>query len=245
MAIKGGLERFEFVKDHISPGDVLARSSSPYYKSKDSDQKITPETVEAFKALGITHVISSNHEANNPVIKQALADAGIAYTPLPVEDFKPATQEDFKKGWEAFVKHRGTGGTLVWCGYGWGRTGTMVSALQMYASHERGKLGTWTNSDYTRNHVETDDQKKVLNALQEQLRATPLAAPTKAETTALMAGSFEGLNCVAILAGLLSKEDTSERSRMRDIATLRRRQGISQELPTDQITAFTDLCTLL
>ncbi|OAA76559.1 protein-tyrosine phosphatase [Akanthomyces lecanii RCEF 1005] len=224
-AEKGGLQEFQFVRDHMSPGDVLARSSSPYYDGNDSDQKITPETIEIFKKYGITHVISANHEANNEAIKKALADAGIAYTPLPVEDFHAATAEDFQQGWEAFVRHRGTGGTLLWCGAGFGRTGTMISALQMYAQHERGHLGTWTHADYERNHVEEPVQEEALNALQERLRAQPLPATTEEETTSLLAGNFDQLNCVAILATLLSRMHISERSMFRDVATLSRRQA--------------------
>lgn len=90
-AERGGLQEFPFVRDNMSPGDVLARSSSPYYGGNDSDQKITPETIEVFKKYDITHVISANHEANDEAIKKALEDAGIAYTPLPVEDFHAAT----------------------------------------------------------------------------------------------------------------------------------------------------------
>lgn len=104
----------------------------------------------------------------------------------------------------------------------------------MYAQHERGQLGTWTHADYERNHVEEPVQEEALNALQERLRAQPLPATTEEETTSLLAGNFDQLNCVAILATLLSRMHISERSMLRDVATLSRRQGIAQKLLSDR-----------
>lgn len=173
-AEEGGLYRFEIVKEYIAPGDLLARSSAPYYHGSDSDQKITDETIAFFKESGITHVISLNSQANAEDMKTALATAGIAYTPRPVEDFHTLTPEDFQQGWESFVQHRN--GTLVWCGYGHGRTGTMVSGLQMQAQHERGESLEWIAGDYGKNHVETPEQEAALDALQKRLRDAPVSA---------------------------------------------------------------------
>ncbi|ATY66188.1 galactonate dehydratase [Cordyceps militaris] len=183
-AKEGGIERFEIVKASMSPGDMLARSGAPFYSGNDKSQKITPETIAFFKEAGIQHVISLNSDANAAHMKESLSAAGIAYTPRPVEDFEVPTPEDFQKGWEAFVAHRN--GTLVWCGFGWGRTGTMVSALQIQAQHERGEALAFTNSDYTKNHVETDEQKAALNELQERLKksaAPSTVAPAPAAVT--------------------------------------------------------------
>lgn len=80
----------------------------------------------------------------------------------------------------------------MWCGAGFGRTGTMISALQMYTQHGSGQLGTWTHTDYERNHVEEAVQEDALNALQERLRAQPLSGRTEEETPAsLLAGNFD------------------------------------------------------
>lgn len=169
-----GLRRFEWVTDHLQNGDRLARSSAPNYDKHDSDHRLTPEAIEFLKKQGITHVISLNHEAHAEHIKTALANGGIAYTPLPVPDFGPPTLQDFKKGWEAFVKHRT--GTLVWCGYGHGRTGTMISALQTYAEKEKPSPQALTRDDYSKNHVETEPQKQVLQELQRVLHKRPAPA---------------------------------------------------------------------
>ncbi|KAH8708302.1 hypothetical protein HC256_010445 [Beauveria bassiana] len=172
---KSGLKRFEIVKNFIAPGDLLARSGAPFYDGSDASQKITNETILFFKEAGIQHVISLNSHADAEHMKTALADAGIAYTPRPVVDFQVPTPEDFQKGWEGFVAHRN--GTLVWCGFGWGRTGTMVSALQIYAQHERGETLAFTNSDFANNHVETDEQMTALNELQERLKKSTVPSP--------------------------------------------------------------------
>ncbi|KAM3441002.1 hypothetical protein MY4824_001786 [Beauveria thailandica] len=222
----GGLQRFEIITAHISPGDGLARCSAPYYSGSDSCQRITPETIAAFRRYNITHIISANSQAHNQEIKNALEAAGIAYTPLPVEDFQAATQDDFRRAWEAFTRHRRTGRTLVWCGYGHGRTGMIVTALQMYAQHETGHLGTWTHEDYVRNHVERASQEEALNTLQDHLRNEPLPQPTDEERRALLAGNFAELNCVALLAALALKNSGSQRrsTMLVDAARLSRRQ---------------------
>ncbi|KAM3483117.1 hypothetical protein MY8738_003432 [Beauveria namnaoensis] len=227
-----GLQRFAMVTEHMSPGDQLARSSCPCYQGEDSDQNITPETIAAFKKYNITHIISANSRANDETIKKALKDAGIAYTPLPVEDFHAATQDDFRQGWEAFTQHRGRGRTLVWCGYGHGRTGTMITALQMYAQHERGQLATWTQADYAQNHVEDPTQEEALDALQQRLRAEPLPEPTAEQRSALLAGNFDGINCIAVLTALMEALYISKKPKLRARADLGSRQATPAPSPT-------------
>ncbi|PMB64673.1 hypothetical protein BM221_009513 [Beauveria bassiana] len=226
-AAEGGLQRFEFVKEFMGSENELARSSAPYYAGQDSHQKMTPETIAALKKHGVTHIISANSEANNEEIKKALAEAGITYTPLPVEDFKAATQDDFQRAWDAFVSNRGTGATLVWCGYGHGRTGTIISALQMFAEHERGQLHTWSRSDYDRNHVETAGQRSALETLQQRLQSEPAQPPalTEYQTDGLLSGDFNGIDCsLALGFVLLNVTPKTRRSLPGSVATLNSRQ---------------------
>ncbi|OAA52038.1 protein-tyrosine phosphatase [Metarhizium rileyi] len=165
----GGLCRFEIISDHTDPGDLLARSSAPYYFGTDGTQIVTPATVRCIRERGITHVISLNSQALRADIRFTLANAGIAYTPIPVQDYHEPTQADFRRGWEAFRQHRR--GTLVWCGFGHGRTGTMITALQMYLQHERGRVGHWNDNLYRANHVETPSQRRSLDELEASLRS--------------------------------------------------------------------------
>ncbi len=159
-----GFYRFEWVKGHIPDSDKLARSSAPYYNSSDSDQKLTDASISFLKASKIEHVISLNSQANSKDISDKLKNNSIAYTPLPVEDFKSPTLSDLSTGNTQYRKHRA--GTLVWCGYGHGRTGTMVTGLQIYAEKDKAQPQQLSHDDYEKNHVETPDQMKVLDELQ-------------------------------------------------------------------------------
>ncbi|KAI1125699.1 protein-tyrosine phosphatase-like protein [Nemania abortiva] len=166
-ADKAGFHQFQWVKDHISSSDRLARSSAPNYNKKDSDQKLCDESIKFLQDNKIEHVISLNSEAENDTIKNKLKDKGIKYTPLPVEDYTAPTLDQLKKGWDEYKKHRG--GTLVWCGFGWGRTGTMVSALQIYTEQDQDHPERLSDTDYKKNHVESTEQCEMLNKLQKDL----------------------------------------------------------------------------
>ncbi|KID81506.1 protein-tyrosine phosphatase [Metarhizium guizhouense ARSEF 977] len=179
VASNAGFQRFKYVTEHVRDGDRLARSSAPNYLWSDSDQNLTPDSIKFLQQQEITHVISLNHEANNEDITLALQNAGIAYTPLPIEDFGTPTLEDFQKGYEGFKKHRT--GTLVWCGFGHGRTGTMISALQIYIENEKPSPQPLTREDYDNNHVEEDGQRAILDKLQKVLEQQKEKAPAVEE----------------------------------------------------------------
>ncbi|KAK9444202.1 protein-tyrosine phosphatase [Metarhizium brunneum] len=187
IASNAGFQRFKYVTEHVRDGDRLSRSSAPNYVWKDSDQNLTADSIKFLQQQEITHVISLNHEANNENITTALQNVGIAYTPLPIVDFGTPTLEDFQKGYEGFKNHRP--GTLVWCGFGHGRTGTMISALQIYIEHEKPSPQLLTRQDYDNNHVEEDAQRAILDKLQKVLqqqreeaaKAKPKPQPGSAE----------------------------------------------------------------
>lgn len=147
-----GFYQFDWVNGHIPDSDRLARSSAPYYKDEDSDQRLTDDSIRFLKDNRIEHVISLNSQANNEAIKTKFKDNNIAYTPLPVEDFHAPTLDNLKKGSTEFRKHRS--GTLVWCGYGHGRTGTMVTGLQIYAKKDKTSPKKLSHDDYRKNFVE-------------------------------------------------------------------------------------------
>jgi hypothetical protein len=162
---QGGFNRFAWVTDHMPSGDRLARSSAPSYAGKDSGQKLTDDSIQFLKEQNLTHVISLNSEANDEAIKKKLKDNDIAYTPLPVKDFTAPTLDQLSTGNTAYRNHRA--GTLVWCGYGHGRTGTMITALQIYAEKDRegSDRKDVTHDDYEQNRVETVGQFEVLDVL--------------------------------------------------------------------------------
>ncbi|KAI0010516.1 hypothetical protein F4779DRAFT_639176 [Xylariaceae sp. FL0662B] len=162
-----GFYRFEWVKGHIPDSDKLARSSAPYYQNTDSSQKLTDTSISFLKENKIEHVISLNSQANNKDITDKLKSNGIAYTPLPVQDYHAPTLSDLSTGNKEYRKHRA--GTLVWCGFGHGRTGTMVTGLQIYAEKDKAQPQHISHDEYRKNYVETPDQDKVLDELQSQI----------------------------------------------------------------------------
>ncbi|KAF4582810.1 protein-tyrosine phosphatase [Ophiocordyceps camponoti-floridani] len=159
-----GLHRFEWILPR-----VIARSSAPFYRCNDADQDIRPQTITFLKRQGIKHVISLNAEAHDAVIQRALRKANIHYTPLPIEDFESPDFTDFNTAFEAFRLH-GSAHTLVWCGFGYGRSGTLAVALLMYLEHHKPQPRTFQEADYERYHVETKEQILILNRLQAELR---------------------------------------------------------------------------
>ncbi|KAI1178021.1 hypothetical protein F4777DRAFT_576329 [Nemania sp. FL0916] len=143
------------------------------FQGSDADQELTDESIKYLTQNKIEHVISLNSRADDKSIKTKLQDNNIQYTPLPVEDFHAPTLNQLKTGHEEFKKH--SCGTLVWCGFGHGRTGTMVSALQIYAEQEKERPSRLSHADYKKNHVEaknngeTTGQYEVLDKLQDEL----------------------------------------------------------------------------
>ena len=108
----------------VEPGK-LARSSAPNYVSHDKDQKITDEVVKFLKENLINQVVSLNEFGLTYDEKKALSP--IQYHHIRVEDYKAPSKEDLI--YTASVMQNKT--SLVWCGYGQGRTGTMVTAWEI------------------------------------------------------------------------------------------------------------------
>ncbi|RDA89141.1 hypothetical protein CP532_2225 [Ophiocordyceps camponoti-leonardi (nom. inval.)] len=163
-----GFRRFEWVTDHLGQGDKLARSSAPHYRCDDASQTVTEESVQFLKEKGIKHVISLNTYAESPAIAKALKEGDIEYTPLPTLDYEPVSLGHVLQGVEAFVKSPEEP-TLVWCGFGHGRTGTLITAIQMYRLWERSFPEAATQLDegqFKKNYVETPGQKDALHIYQ-------------------------------------------------------------------------------
>ncbi|KAB8226793.1 protein-tyrosine phosphatase family protein [Aspergillus alliaceus] len=151
-----GFDRFEWVKDNR-----LARSNAPYYQSKDSDQRIDNKAVNFLKQKGIQTIISLNSRSLSSAEKKLLEQNKITYHHVPVEDYQAPTLDDLAAIW-AYYQNGGC--TVVWCGYGWGRTGTAISAIQLYSGE------SLNHDDYKANHVETDPQIKVLDELKQKIK---------------------------------------------------------------------------
>jgi protein tyrosine phosphatase len=158
-------QQWHQVTVHIGnvPGRHLFRSSAPNYSGTDSSQDLTQAAVDFLVQKGINRIISLNHNKYKPAELDRLRQANIEYCPIPVVDFSAPTLAQLKEAIAFFMEKPVT--TLVHCGYGHGRTGTCVTALQIGAT----KGNAPPEADWEPvNHVETDAQKIVLR----QLRAT-------------------------------------------------------------------------
>lgn len=154
--------------DEIKPTRIF-RSSAPNYEwdedSADSDK--TQDFWDPKKAFpflrenNIDTIISFNNYPYDQKALDLLATPkddkpAIEYFHFGVKDMGATKPETLR---EVIEKIKGKKQVLIHCGYGHGRTGTMVSALQLYCT--KGKYPE--EKDWEKvNHVETGSQKKLL-----------------------------------------------------------------------------------
>lgn len=153
-------KRFEWV----TPGE-LARSSAPHYVDNDKDQNMDEASIEFLVHNGLRNIISLNSvKLTAPVVKK-LEQKGISYFHSPIPDFKAPTLAQLGEIHKNFEeKKKSHKPSLVYCGYGHGRTGTIVSALQIYNGRRFPD-----HKAYDVNHVEKEEQRAVLDQLQRSL----------------------------------------------------------------------------
>lgn len=166
-------QRFEPVTRNILTGKRLFRSSAPNYsedvpKPYDASQKLTVSAVRYLQDKGIVGIISLNAFPYKYSERSLLYSVGIDYKHIPIEDFKAPALDDIDDAWDFFMDHRST---LVHCGYGWGRTGTMITALQLCCTD--GRYPASSSEWQGRNHVEKPEQVAVLRELRSDVSRYP------------------------------------------------------------------------
>ena len=149
--------RFEWV----IPGR-LARSSAPYYNSEDADEAINGASIEFLQSYGINNIISLNSVELSPRQRGWLHDAKISYSHIKAVECTAISQEQFDQILLAYGKAEVT---VVYCGYGGGRTGMGVSAIQLF--HGR----ALKDNDFRANGVECPSQLAALRALSLRIHA--------------------------------------------------------------------------
>ena len=147
--------RFEWV----IPGR-LARSSAPYYNGEDADENINETSIEFLINYGIKNIISLNSVELSPRQKGWLRAAEISYSHIMAVECTPVTQEQFDQIWSAYDK---SGATIVYCGYGDGRTGMAISAIQLFQGR------ALDDNDYRENGVQCPGQIAALNVLRDRI----------------------------------------------------------------------------
>lgn len=113
------------------------RSSQPYYNGdNDSEQVFDPNAVKVLKDHRINLIVSLNHKGLAKGQKEILDANKISYCYLGVEDYQAPTVAQLEKGCKEISKNLSAGNALVYCGYGQGRTGTMMTAYQIYSTQK-------------------------------------------------------------------------------------------------------------
>jgi len=147
--------RFEWV----IPGR-LARSSAPYYSGEDADENINETSIEFLQNYGIKNIISLNSVELPPRQRGWLRAAKISYSHIKAVECTAVTQEQFDQIWNAYNE---AGATIVYCGYGDGRTGMAISAIQLFQGRALDDNG------FRANGVQCSSQLAALNALSDRI----------------------------------------------------------------------------
>jgi protein-tyrosine phosphatase len=158
-ALAAGWRNWAQVTKYVT-NKSLYRSSAPNYSGEDCTQQLTPAAVGYLADNGIDSIISFNEHPYNEDEHQLLRNAKINYLHLPVKDFGAPTLGQLEDA-ITFFTNPGQQSTLVHCGYGRGRTGTGVTALQLHATAGRKP----DESEWGGSGVETKGQEAVLGQL--------------------------------------------------------------------------------
>ncbi|KAB8032201.1 protein-tyrosine phosphatase family protein [Fluviispira multicolorata] len=148
----------------------LFRSSQPYYGgSHDSYQMYTEETINILKTAKIKRILSLNYEkANTPF----LAKNKIEFHHLKVKDFCAPKVSEIINACKYLEKTPKGEAALVYCGFGQGRTGMMITAFQIYYNYlacstlsDLNALPNIVNEFIKNSTAEKDSQEKTLKEL--------------------------------------------------------------------------------
>lgn len=154
--------RFLEVTTYVHHERKLYRASAPNYdedldpEDPDRTQRLTKSATKFLVDHDIKGIISFNEYRYKTEEEEMLSDNNIAYLHLSVEDRHAPTRGQLDRAIEFYRSHKST---LIHCGYGHGRTGTGVTALQI--DHTHGYEHVWKSE----NHVEMDAQVDVLARL--------------------------------------------------------------------------------
>ncbi|MGE8099448.1 protein-tyrosine phosphatase family protein [Pseudomonas fluorescens] len=142
------------------------RSSQPYYNDTDDTlQKFDTPAIALLKVYNIKGIISLNHNLIYETSAVALSKENITYHNLAIVDFSTPSAKELLQGCKAIDSVLDKGGNaLVYCGFGQGRTGTMMTAYGIYKL-PKGSPASKLEALIDASTAETDDQEKALREL--------------------------------------------------------------------------------
>ena len=182
----------------VLPG-TLARSGQPNYTGTDADHTVRPFDVTFLQLNKIVCVVSANSRDMSGEGKDRLAKAGIHFHHARMEDFGAPTPAQLHEVANLIERHRtreqNPGASLVYCGFGEGRTGTYVAGWAMLKHMENRldkKAMCGLNSLRTQFGVENQAQALVINAVATGRRLSQVSQASIAPLPGLGSGSFKG-----------------------------------------------------
>ncbi len=121
MKGKISIPRFQWVLE-----GKLARCAQPGgFGGSDRVHTVNRHDAYFLTSKNVSRVISVNSRAMDQAGQTALTNAGIAFHHFPIPDYKAPTAWEL---WEvARLIETGRGATVIYCGFGAGRTGTFVA----------------------------------------------------------------------------------------------------------------------
>ncbi|TDL21198.1 hypothetical protein BD410DRAFT_789951, partial [Rickenella mellea] len=159
--------RFREVTQNLPQSHRVFRSSAPNYMGSDDTQRLTADAVKFLQDKDINTIMSFNRLPYTDAELDSLSDAGITYRHFPVDDFTSPSLGQLRDAYTFLLDRPAGSGVLVHCGYGRGRTGTVVTGLQLQFTKGNGPdVSVWA----AENGVETRGQMEVLTSLRDSLK---------------------------------------------------------------------------
>ncbi|TQV66304.1 hypothetical protein FKG94_27310 [Exilibacterium tricleocarpae] len=154
---------FQYVLD-----GKLARGSQPNYMSGDKEHSVTEIDVQQFKQQRIGCIISANHCRMDDNGKRRLGKAGIGFFHFKVVDFAAPAPAQLQKAANVIELFSRRGATLVYCGFGQGRTGSFIAAWAMlrYMKSLAGDIDEMCRESFLKSNFGVENLKQT-NAVRE------------------------------------------------------------------------------
>lgn len=174
MSSRIPFQRFHEVTSHLDkfkPSRRFYRSSAPNYDGSygGKPHDLVEEAALFLAEKRITHIISFNTPPYSDNGLALLADRKIVCKHIPVLDFHAATEDQLQEAIDFVESSPKDAGILIHCAFGRGRTGTGVTALQLYSTNGQYPVEQeWTSV----NHVETEEQVELLRRWKEKCHAS-------------------------------------------------------------------------
>ena len=188
----------------------LARGSQPNYSRHDRPHSLTKENVQFLTDNKIACLISTNSCHLSEDSKRMLGNVGIAYFQFETKDFDTPTHVQLVKACGLIERFSSQGAALVYCGYGEGRTGTIVAswAMSRYLGPQGANLEELCTPDRLRSDFGVERAAQV-NAIRKVAGLSELAPGVTTMKPGLSGGAMSSFGDVFMPGGPPSSAGSS------------------------------------